>query len=153
MKEYILSIAGVVLLSALFSILLPKGKMANCVRAACKMASLLVLVTPFATLARGEWLPAQKQIFPDGEYLAACARLAEEREGEALAGKLSAEYGITVTATVSCEEQSPFFVKKIAVSVTDFGIIPPDEHINILKKIEASLEKEYECTVELSRTQ
>ncbi len=146
MKAYVLSIAGVVLLSAIVTLVLPNGKMGGAIRAGCKLVCLLVLIAPFATLATGKSLSVQT-VLEDGAYLATCQSLAEEGEAGKIELLLNQDYGITTEVRVECEAKSPFSVKKVTVEIVDFGIIASEEHINIMKKVETACKKEYGCEV------
>ncbi len=144
MNGYVLCIAGAVLLSAVVSILLPKGKMGGAVKFASKLLCLFALIAPFQTLFRDNQLVLPET---DTGYLATCERLAEEGEEGKIVLLISQDYGVNATVEVDCQESSPFAVKKVKIIVTDFGINAEEEHINIMSKIKTACEKEYGCEV------
>ena len=79
MKEYVLSVAGAVLLSAVAALVLPKGKIAGSIRFVLKLICLLALVSPFFTLFSETDPP---ELSSGDGYFAACASLAERSEEE-----------------------------------------------------------------------
>lgn len=154
MKAYVLSIAGVVLLSAVLSIVVPSGKMGKFIKGGMKLAVLLVLVSPFVTFfIKGEFpifSDDTDKIVVDAGYLSASRSLmarSDERQIDAL---LREEFGVEGQTTVFYSEEDVAARKKITVKIRDFGIYGEDEHINIMSKIEERLQKVYACEVEVS---
>ena len=144
MKEYVLSVAGAVLLSAVAALVLPKGKIAGSIRFVLKLICLLALVSPFFTLFSKTDPP---ELSSGDGYFAACASLAERSEEERVARYLLEEYGVTASAEAECEGKSPFLVKTLCVTVSDFGINEAEEHIHIIARIREALGEEYDCEV------
>lgn len=54
MNEYLLSIIGIVLLSAVFTGILPEGKTAGLIKSVMRMACILAIISPIITFFRGE---------------------------------------------------------------------------------------------------
>ncbi len=150
MKAYVLSIAGVILLSAVVTLVLPNGKMGNSIRAGAKLICLLVLVAPLVSLAQGKGVSESVFIEEDTAYLSACKRLAEEGEEGKIQLLIAQDFSVTAEVDVTCEEKSPFSVKKISVSVKDFGINEQSAHKDIMTKIQNACIKEYACEVTVS---
>ncbi|MGN0822256.1 MAG: hypothetical protein ACI4NG_00630 [Candidatus Gallimonas sp.] len=152
MKAYVLSIAGVVLLSAVVTIVSPGGGTGKFLRGIVKLACVAVLVAPFARFfAVGETeLFRSTAAEEDGAYFLRCSSFAEEWEAEKIEAYLSERFSVVAEAEAECSEQSPFFVKRLVVRVKDFGINPSGEHINIIREIESALRGAYGCEVEVS---
>ncbi len=148
MKEYVLSVAGIVLLCATLGILLPSGKMGKAINGFLKVACLSVLVAPFARLEFGEgaeWLG--DDILTDASYVAACEQFAEDAVEEEVVALINGEYSLAVTALADCEEDSPFSVKSIQISVPDLGIFEDGQHIDIVNEMTRLIEERYLCEV------
>ena len=151
MKAYILSIAGVVLLAAVITIIAPGGKMGKFLKGAVKLVILFVMVSPLASIfSEGKFAFETAQIGIDEDYLAHCAELLAEEDEAAIIGYLSEEYGVTAEAQVSRRADGEFSYEKILIKITDFGIIGQDEHIHIIEEIEKKLETRYGCDAEVT---
>ena len=75
MTGYILSIAGVVLLSALVAMIAPSGKMGEFLKGVTKLVTLFILLAPIGKLAAGdEFIFSVGKIETDEAYLAYCAQ-------------------------------------------------------------------------------
>ena len=151
MKAYILSIAGIVLLSAVVSMIAPSGKMGKFVRGTTKLLILLVMLSPIISWIEGktELSLSSSAIDTDEAYLERCITLMEEGDARNIAAYLLSEYG--VEAEISTERVlDDFRLQKITVKVNDFGIIGQDGHINIMTRIEDDLKARYGCEVAIS---
>lgn len=84
MTGYILSIAGVVLLSALVAMIAPSGKMGEFLKGVTKLVTLFILLAPIGKLAAGdEFIFSVGKIETDEAYLAYCAQeLSAQDEAE-----------------------------------------------------------------------
>lgn len=151
MKEYVLAIAGVVLLSAVISIIAPNGKMGKFIKGAMRLAILVVLVSPFAS-----WLGGKKISIPtasigeDTAYLEYCAGRLSERDEEEIRAYLQEEFCVTAEAEVTRGADSTFSYKKISVKISDFGILGQDERIDIMSRIKEALQTKYGCEAEVT---
>ena len=150
MKEYILSIAGIVLLSSVVTVIAPGGQTGKFIRGMTRLLCLLVFLAPLASLAERKWEFASADIAADESYLVSCEALCEHSESLAIGNYLSAEYGVEAAAEVDCDANSAFSVKNIRVIVEDFGINPPEKHIDIIARIKSRLENRYRCEVEVA---
>ncbi|MDE6274078.1 MAG: stage III sporulation protein AF [Clostridiales bacterium] len=151
MKGYILSIAGVVLLSAVVAVIAPNGKMGKFVKGTVKLIGLVILITPFVSLFRGEGFVFQSEnIALDSAYIQNSVNLMSDADEREIASYLKSEYG--VTAEVECERNSDsrFSVKTLRIKIVDFGIIGDGEHIDNLSSIRSDLEKRYCCEAEVT---
>lgn len=150
MKSYILSIAGVILISALISILAPSGRMGKFVKGMTKLFILVVLISPFAKMAGGDPLSFRTgKIGQDENFLAAYTELLCRRDEEDIARFLKEKYDASGEIVVS-RKSDDFSYEKISVAVTDFGINDGESHIDILSQIEEALLDRYDCGVEVS---
>lgn len=150
MKAYILSIAGVVLISAVVSIIAPNGKMGKFIRGAVKLVGLVVLLTPFVSLFQGKGFSFESARFDTDEtYLQRCVALMEERDEEEIQTFLQETFSVTAEAAVKRETDSVFSVKIIQIKISDFGINGEGEHINIVDQIKEALLKKYGVTAEI----
>ena len=151
MQAYILSIAGIVLISAVVSMIAPSGKMGKFVRGTTKLMILLVMLSPLISWLGGktELSLSSSAIDTDEKYLERCISLMEEGDAREISAYLLSEYGVTAEIAT---ERSPdaFRLQKITVNVMDFGIIGQDGHINILTRIGEALEARYGCEVVIS---
>lgn len=151
MRAYILSIAGVVLLAALVSIILPSGKMGKFIKGAMKLFVLIVLVSPFVsgfgTIAGEENTPVYET---DADYLKRCARMLSAEDEKQILKWIEEEYSLEAAVSVTRKEESGFPREKITVKILQDGIIANDEHIDIMKKIQGELQTKYACPAEVT---
>lgn len=151
MKAYILSIAGVVLLTAVITIIAPGGKMGKFLKGATKLVILFVMVSPLASwVTEGDLSFQTASIGMDEEYLAHCADRLALSDGAAIGSWLSEEYGVTADVQVSRLADETFSYEKIIVKITDFGINGQDEHIHIIEEVDRVLEERYGCDAEVA---
>ena len=152
MKAYILSIAGIVLISAVVSMIAPSGKMGKFVRGTTKLLILLVMLSPIISWIEGktELSLSSSNIQTDEAYLERCVSLMEEGDARDISAYLLSEYGVTAEVYTEREADGFFRLQKITVNVTDFGIIGQDGHINIMTRIGEDLEARYGCEVVIS---
>ena len=149
MKTYILSIAGIILLSAIFTIVLPGGKMGKFLKGMLK--TVTILLAPFVSWAGGKGFDFQTgDIIMDEKYLAYCAQSISEQDEKEIGAALKNNFGVTVEVSVERDSGSPFSVKKMQIKIIDFGINEENEHIIIVDKIKSTLEKKYGCTAEVA---
>ena len=151
MKAYILSIAGIVLISAVVSMIAPSGKMGKFVRGTTKLMILLVMLAPLISWLEGktEFTLSSSSIDTDDKYLERCITLMEVGDSRTISAYLLSEYGVTAEICTEREDET-FRLQKITVKVTDFGIIGQDGHINIMTRIGEDLEARYGCEVVIS---
>ena len=151
MKAYILSIAGVVLLSAVITIIAPSGKMGKFLRGAAKLVILFVMVSPIAAFfADGKFSFETSSVSLDEGYLGYCAEQFSEEDETAIAAYLYEEYGVRADVDVLRRADEDFSYEKISVEITDFGIIGQDEHIHMIDEIGEALETRYGCRAEVT---
>ncbi len=151
MKAYILSIAGIVLLTALITIVAPGGKVGKFLKGVTKPVILLVMLAPLATLFTGNGTELSAADLPeDKDYLAFCAEELAASDEAAIGRYLQETYGICAQVDVSRSAEAGFPCKKISVNITDFGIIGQDEHIHISEEVVRVLEERYGCEAEVT---
>ncbi len=151
MKEYILSVAGIVLLSAVITVILPSGKMGKFIKGAMKLFTLVVLVSPFVkNFDKSATLYSEATVPMDGEYLSYCAATLAKADEKAIAQELSQTFSVAAEVEVERRAETKFPLEKISVKITDFGIIGQDEHIHIMNLIQENVTKQYGCMTEVS---
>ena len=151
MKAYILSIAGIVLLTAVISVISPHGKMGAFLKGVSKLAILVVMVSPVASFFTEHTNTlASSEISADTEYLAYCAGKLSEQDERTIEEMLYKEYGVTASAEVARDKTDIFDFENIRIKILDFGIIAQDEHIHIIEEISKSLEASYGCRAEVT---
>ncbi len=151
MKAYILSIAGVILIASVVTVIAPGGKMGQFVKGTVRLFLLTVMIAPLLTLAKGDLPEAvPSQYAEDGGYLSACAELLETRDEEAVSAYISENYGLSAQVASSRKHTANFDLEKIFVSLSFPGIIGGDERINIMTRIREDLENLYGCAAEVT---
>ena len=150
MKGYILSIAGVILISAVVAVISPGGKMGKFVKNMTRLFIFVVLITPFVRFAKDPeaFFPATEIAADDG-FLRDYAEMLSRKDGEEIALWIKEEFGVGAEAEVS-RSFDDFSYEKIVVRVTDFGINGAESHIDILSAIRERLEKTYGCRAEVT---
>jgi len=138
MKEYILSIISVILLTGVAGIILPDGKMGKFVKSVFALITLVIILNPLVSLMRqftsGNYEPTfgnDAEIKEDVEFIDYIeftrARLMSEKAEEALKEK-----GYEGTVEVIYESiDYNFKIKKIKVNLKNKVIDGVDKHINI----------------------
>lgn len=150
MKTYILSIAGVILLSAVVAMIAPNGKMGAFVRGMMKLLILAVVVTPLiSVIKKGDFDFSSSELRSDGEFLEQCALLAAAGDADEINAFVEENYSVTACSAVVCSADGTYAIEKITVKITDFGIFGQDEHIDIIREIKEGLEERYGCTAEV----
>ena len=151
MQSYILAIVGIVLLTAVITIIAPSGKMGKFLKGATKLAILFIMLMPIRSLlAEESFAVSGENIAQDDEYLAYCARELAAEDAAAIMVRMEEEYGIEASVRVERNTDATFSYQKITVLISDFGISDEDEHIYMIEKIEAELEAYYNCDAEVS---
>lgn len=150
MKGYILSIAGVILISAVISVIAPGGKMGKFVKGMTRLFIFVVLITPFVKFAKDpQTFFSDSEVGMDGDYLAVYTAMLSRADEKEISSLLAQEYGVEAEISVS-RSFDDFSYKKITVRITDFGINGEESHIDILSAIKERLEKSYGCAAEVS---
>lgn len=150
MKAYILSIAGIILLSAVVSMIVPNGKTGSFVRGMMKLLILAVVAAPMiGWLKTGDFEFSSAPIGEDAAYLETCSVLASRKDGEEIARYLSQEFGVTADAEAERSADGRYALEKITVKIYDFGIIGQDGHIDSISRIRSALEEKYGCPAEV----
>lgn len=152
MKEYILSIAGIVLISALITILSPSGKTGKFVKGMSRLAILVVMLAPVAGWISGEQPKAGESLLQeaDGGYLDACAQKIERADEEEIERMLSERYGCGGEANVLRKRDGLFSPQKITIRLDLSGINDEDERIHIMTCVERDFKAKYGCEVEVT---
>lgn len=152
MKEYILSIAGAVMLSAVVSMILPEGKMGKFVKGGLKLVVLVVLVSPFVSFFSGGSFDFSDggKLKTDGGYLEKSVSLMADADERDVYNLIKENFGVESVVRVEYSSEEFPSRKKISVIVVNFGIYGEDEHIDIIDKITDAVESAYGCETEVS---
>ncbi len=150
MKAYILSVAGVILISAIVSILVPSGKMGKFIKGMTKLFILAVLISPLVSWLRGgDFLFSSKDVGSDEKYLKNYVAMLTDEDEVAIEADLKVEYGIGTDVEVF-RSFDDFSYEKIKVVVSDFGINGDETHIDILSNVKTRLARLFGCPVEVT---
>lgn len=152
MKAYILSIAGMILLSAVVAIVCPSGKMGKFVKGTVRLFILVVMLAPLIGWVQSGKLElnAASAIGTDTRYLEHCAELLEERDEEEISAYLLAEFNVIGRADVTRSAEAGFPRERIRIFLAEDGIIGEDERIHKLTCIRESVETRYGCRAEVA---
>jgi len=151
MKAYILSIAGVVLITAVISMIVPQGKTGKFIKGIGKLLILSVMVSPFVLLftKNKDFSLESGMIETDNAYLVHCAEILSERDEAEIKAYLREEFSVESQTSVKRGTGAGFPREKIEVKITDFGIIGQDEHIYMIGQIQSALQTKYNCEAEV----
>ncbi len=150
MKAYILTLAGIILVSAVVSLLVPQGKMSAFIKGMTKLLVLAVVVAPFISYFKKEEFEfTNAEINWDVAYLERSASLIAKEDEEEISSYLSEDYGVTAEVGVTRAWDGNYTMQIITVKITDSGIFGQDDHINNIAEIKSRLEERYGCTVEI----
>lgn len=151
MKGYILAVVGIVLISAVITIIAPSGKMGTFLKGATKLAILFVMLFPIRSLLSGGSVSVSGgEMALDEGYLTHCAQELSRQDAAEIVISLEEDFGVETAVRVERNADPTFSFRKIQVRILDFGITDEDEHIYMIEKIEAALEADYGCDAEVS---
>lgn len=152
MKAYILSIAGVVLISAIVTIIAPNGKMGKFVKGTVRLFILVVMLAPFIGWIRGREFKALESanIGEDSAYLAHCRESIEAEDTREIAAYISETFEVSAQVEVIREDSAYFPLSKISVKVDWDGINGGDERIHIMTCIQEALTARYGAETEVA---
>ncbi len=155
MKEYILSIVSVILLTAAVGIILPEGKTGKFIKGIFAVATLVVILTPLTKI--GDYIPAFEtesgdvEIGYDEEYL----DYMYDKKSEVYAAEIESyiqEKGCEsdVEIVYDCADYE-FHIVKVSTNLYFSGISEEDEHIYIMSEIQKAV-AQY-CGIEEEKVQ
>ncbi len=152
MKAYILSIAGIVLVTAAISIISPGGKMGSAIKGMSKLFILVVMVTPLVSLVskHTKSVFSVEEIKTDDSYLASCAEILCERDEKEIQAYLSDSFSVIAEVDVERKQKGGFERERIVVKITDFGIIGQEGHIDKTEQVQKALCERYGCEAVVS---
>ncbi len=152
MKGYILAIAGVVLLSAVVTVIAPGGKMGKFLKGAMKLVILVVMISPVISFVKSGKvdLSAPSAIGMDTGYLKACSARLEEADEEEITAFLSEEFSVKGEVRVTRSDSAPFSREKIIIILETEGINGEDGHKHIVTLIQEAVEARYGAQAEVS---
>ena len=146
MKSYVLAVAGMAMLTAIISVVMPRKKFAKTIEGILKLCMILTLVAPILGFMRQDttfFLSDTGISAVDGAYINNSYALALERE-------IEGQFGVTVRAEVeisgktetdASDAASANGETKIRIYIEDFGMNDEEEHINIITQIAETAKK------------
>lgn len=151
MQAYILSIAGVVLICAVITVIAPHGKMGKFIKGSMRLFILVVMISPLiGWVQKGELsIATDTQIENDEGYLTHCAAILEEDDENALCEYLEKKFGVSALIEVERVKNAPFERKKIVIILSDEGINGEEGRIYMVARIQEAVEALYGCTTEV----
>lgn len=150
MKGYILAVAGAVLLSAAFTVLLPQGKTGKFLKGMLRLVVVAVAVAPFVSLlSEKEFSFRQDLPGSDAGYLAACAQMISGREEKELALFLEREFSVEAETEVRRGTEEGFPLQKVKIIVRADGIFGEEAHIDMAERIGRAAAEELGCGGEI----
>lgn len=150
MKAYLLTLSGVIILSAIVSILISDGKMGKFIKGMTRLFVFSVVIVPLVSVFEKKELAfSAAEIGTDEGYLLRCAELLSEQDEEEISRFLSEEYAVSAWVEIEREIEDHFPRKKITVIIYESGIFGQDEHINMIDCMKSVLEEKYGCVTEV----
>ena len=146
MKSWILSVGAMILLTAIITIILPKGKTSGLIKSVFALLSLLVIIQPVTALKNGDSdfsipsISGGNEIIIQENYLEFIARKRNENN-EKNCEKILTENGIngaTVSIEYTTDENASYEIQKVTLNFENSVINSDKEHIYI---IETAIEK------------
>ena len=133
MKAYVLSVAGMALLTAIVSVLIPEKKFGKTINGVLRLCMLLTLVSPIFQYIRQDtpnFLFNESIFGQDAAYINNSYALAIKTQ-------IENQYGITVEVKAAFEEKE----NRVTIYILDFGMNEKEEHINIINQITETVKK------------
>ncbi len=133
MKAYVLAVAGMALLTAIVSVLIPEKKFGKTINGVLKLCMLLTLVSPIFQYVRQDtpnFLLNESIFGQDTAYINNSYALAIKTQ-------IENQYDITIEVNVTFEEKQ----KRVTIYIRDFGMNEKEEHINIINQITETVKK------------
>ncbi len=150
MKTYLLTLTGVIILSAIVSILVSDGKMGKFIKGMTRLFVFSVVIVPLVSVfEKKELALSTAEIGTDENYLLRCAELLSGQDEEEISRFLSDEYAVSALVEMERGIEDYFPRKKITVIIYESGIIGQDEHINMIDCMKSVLEEKYGCVTEV----
>lgn len=150
MRDYVLRIAGAVLISAVMSLIVPNGKMGKLIQGMGQLFVVLILVSPVVSfLSGGSFSFRYDDLTNDDSFIQASTELAQERDAETIETFLRETFDIQTEVIVCRIADGSYRLEKIVVEIIDFGINKKEEHIDITTQVQSRLQQEYGCDVEV----
>lgn len=150
MKGYVLAVAGAILLSALFTALLPEGKLGKFLKGMGGLFVFAAVVAPLSGLFTGKVTAEEgTALGQDAGYLASCADFLERYDAQEAEKLLGEQFSLRAEATAERGTEAGFPLRKITVKIYADGIIGQDEHIDMAERVKNAIEERYGCTAEV----
>ncbi len=151
MKAYILSIAGVILLSAVVTVIAPSGKMGKFVKGTMKLFILVVMLAPLIGWVQGKGVPlgSPAEVETDAGYLDSCADYLESQDEKEIESYIQETYKLNASVESERARSDLFPLRKIRVILQKDGITAEDERIYIVSSLMETLNARYGAETEV----
>lgn len=136
MKAYVLAIAGMAVLTAVVTLIMPRKKFTKIIGGILKLCMILTIVSPVFQSLRQDttsFSPGESIFAGDATYINNSYALAVERQ-------LQEQYGVSVDAEVNIFPEVEG-EKSVRIYIKDFGMNAEEEHINIITQIAETVAK------------
>ncbi len=144
MKEWILCLTGVIILTTIFYLIMPSGKTNTLLKGIFSLICILVLVQPITSIKNGEYSVLslkEVDINLDEEYLSFInSKRVQNLEKECQ--KILKKEGLyTENVVIELEENQylEYKIKQIKINLKELVIEDENEHINKLDRVRSSI--------------
>ena len=146
MKEWILCLTGVIILTTIFYLIMPSGKTNTLIKGVFSLICILVLVQPIASLKNGklgELTFKEVEINLDNEYLSFVYSKKLENIEKDCQNILKKEGLYTENVLVEFEENQflEYKIIEIKINLKELVIEDENEHINKIDRARSSISK------------
>ncbi len=151
MKTYILNIVGIVLISAVVTIIAPSGKMGKFIKGTTRLFLLIVLISPIINWVRTESpsFESSSTIQINENYLLQCADVLQSRDEEEIEAYIEKEFCVSSKVDVKRQISALFPIEQITINLSDEGINETEERIYMINRIKEAVETRYGCKAEV----
>ncbi len=146
MKEWILCLTGVIILTTIFYLIMPSGKTNTLLKGIFSLICILVLIQPIISLKNGEYTKLslkEIEINLDDEYLSYIHSKRVENLEKDCQNILKKEGLYTENVYFEFEKNSNFEykIKEIRINLKESVIENENEHINKIDMVRSSISK------------
>ena len=147
MKEWILSLCAVIVLTTVVFIILPNGKLNKIIKSIFSFIVLAVMIKPIFMLKdlsfNNSFFNDNSDLLVQYDYLKFIAEEKIDKYKKASSEILEQNgiYGGKISFEYFFDEYSRFIIKKVYINLTEAVIISDKEHIDIIKNIKADISK------------
>ncbi|PWM70859.1 MAG: hypothetical protein DBX59_09845 [Bacillota bacterium] len=144
MKEYILSIVSVILLTAAVGIILPEGKTGKFIKGIFALATLVVILTPLAksdAIVPSFDTEYREETACDEDFLDYIYYKESRNYADVIAAYVKEKGYDSEVRVLYKSDDYQFKITKVTVNLKNSGISGGDEHIYIMSEIKQAVAK------------